>query len=217
LIQVLYHTFTQAPSVTEMEGLAAVLPQKLHESIFKFLKDEDKFKAMVGKLMLLHFAEQLGYSADWLNQLSTNYYGKPSLPNFPAFNISHTDGMIVCTLASKPDTILGIDTEMVRPIEMKHFESCFNEQEWANIQGAESPLQLFYQYWTMKESFIKADGRGLSLEPIQVITADDMKSAWEKGKRQQWYFHALSLHPHYQTHLCLAHPEEDIICNVFEV
>lgn len=215
MIKVYHHHFKQAPSVQHMKELAAVLPLKFHSNIFKFLKDEDKYKALVGKLMLRSLLEEHDFGTEKLQQLQTDYYGKPTIPDVPAFNISHTHGMIVCAWAGDYEDILGIDVEYHQAIEIELFKSCFNEQEWQNINTAREPLDAFYRYWTMKESFIKADGRGLSLEPINVIT--DGMTAWEKGRSEIWHFYKLNIHPNYKVHLCLESATNNYTCMPFSI
>lgn len=196
-----------------MQELAAVLPKSFHQSIFKFLKDEDKYKALVGKLMLLRQLTDRGFNADLIASLDADYYGKPTIPNVPAFNISHTHGFVICAMGDHEKQVLGADVEYVKKMEMKWFESCFNKSEWEMINAAPDPMCEFYRYWTMKESFIKADGRGLSLEPVRVITKG--MSAQEEGKDTVWHFHPLDLHQDYQVHLCLEKEEAHIVCEEF--
>lgn len=47
----------------------------------------------------------------------------------------------------------------------------FTKQEWATIKAPETEamrLQQFYRHWALKESYLKAIGKGLSVEPIRV-------------------------------------------------
>lgn len=215
MINVYYHHFEQAPSLIKMKELVALLPERFHQDIFKFYKDEDKYKALVGKLMLRQFLLDYQYPVTKLNALETDYYGKPSIVGLPKFNISHTHGMIVCAWGSPKTTVLGIDVELVKEIELTAFESCFNKNEWKAIQYSDDTLRTFYRYWTIKESFIKADGRGLSLEPIRVMTAG--LKGWELGKDTKWNFHSLNLHPDYETHVCLSDEATKIKVQQFDV
>lgn len=212
MIKVYYHHFKQAPSLQKMKELAAVLPPSFHQNIFKFFKDDDKYTALLGKLMLQQLLKEHGFHPDKLSELQTDYYGKPTIPNVPAFNISHTKGFVVCAWASDQENVLGIDVEGIQPIDKEAFKSCFNKKEWRLIIGDDA-YHEFYKYWTMKESFIKADGRGLSLEPIRVIT--DGMQAYELGKSEQWHFYPLDLHPDYYIHLCLDHKDAKVNCLPF--
>jgi len=104
-------------------------------------------------------------------RFETNRYGRPALSpdQFAAapltFNLSHTDGMIV--LAVRRELAVGVDVENV----WRHRVSCeiadrfFSAAEAATLRMA-SPDELqvrFFEYWTLKESYVKARGAGLSI------------------------------------------------------
>ena len=102
---------------------------------------------------------------------STNDYGRPDLVNARAaeaglsFNISHTHSLIV--LGVTQGRALGVDVENVRireaPIAVA--DRYFAPQEVAALSAAppQERHDRFFEYWTFKESYIKARGMGLSL------------------------------------------------------
>ena len=81
------------------------------------------------------------------------------------FNLSHTDGLIVCALVLEND--IGVDIETMQRTHTsldiaKHY---FSKQEFASLQvlAKHKQAERFLQYWTLKEAYIKAKGLGLSL------------------------------------------------------
>ena len=76
------------------------------------------------------------------------------------FNISHSGDYAVLALS---DGRVGIDVEKIRPVDFKIAEACFHgkELESFNFDPDKRP-ENFYRLWTLKESFIKAVGQGLS-------------------------------------------------------
>ncbi|PTL76931.1 4'-phosphopantetheinyl transferase superfamily protein [Vitiosangium sp. GDMCC 1.1324] len=104
---------------------------------------------------------------DW--RFSTNAYGRPEIAGgeLPRvrFNLSHTDGMAVCAVAL--DTDVGADVEHAgRPGQTVELaESFFAASEVVALRSlpAERQRERFFDYWTLKESYIKARGAGLSL------------------------------------------------------
>lgn len=99
-----------------------------------------------------------------------NDNGKPfidySINSLPlTFNLSHTGGMIVCIITLKH--LAGVDVERIRPDKKKTgiAERFFSGEEFRDLQSlsAEAQHRRFYEYWTLKESFIKAKGDGLSM------------------------------------------------------
>jgi 4'-phosphopantetheinyl transferase len=99
----------------------------------------------------------------------TNAYGRPELvgEGLPRlrFNLSHTDGMAVCAVAL--DMEVGADVENSnRPGQTVELaESFFAPAEVAALQALppERQRERFFELWTLKESYIKARGAGLSL------------------------------------------------------
>lgn len=105
--------------------------------------------------------------AQWLFGL--NAYGKPHLTN-PAphldiqFNLSHTHGMAVLALAINRE--VGIDVEHLGRQETNTdlAERFFAPEEVAELisQPQDKQPVRFLEYWTLKESYIKGIGMGLS-------------------------------------------------------
>jgi 4'-phosphopantetheinyl transferase len=103
-------------------------------------------------------------------------HGRPEL-SFPAqrpalrFNLSHTRGLVACAVAIEAD--VGVDVEQVeRRLDIEQLaRSVFSESE-RNAMAAlpvEAQRTRFFELWTLKESYIKAVGKGLAL-PLRAIT-----------------------------------------------
>jgi len=94
-------------------------------------------------------------------EIKTNAYGKPYIKgNNIYFNISHCDGACICVL-DKYD--VGVDIENIRPRAKNNImRRCFTENEIKTFDETDNKDELFFKYWTLKESYIKAVGMGLS-------------------------------------------------------
>ncbi len=99
--------------------------------------------------------------------------GKPWLPDFPElfFNLSHCDKYWVLALAAH--SRVGVDLELIRPRKGMAglVRRCFSVAEQVAWNGLKQEKERhFYQYWTAKEAFVKAVGRGiaLGLEKVQI-------------------------------------------------
>jgi 4'-phosphopantetheinyl transferase len=94
-------------------------------------------------------------------------FGKPVLTGSPTahFNLSHSGGRAI--LAISRDVEVGCDLEQVRPID--HLELArryFHAAEVVAIEGTPdvaAQALTFFRIWTLKESFVKALGIGLSI------------------------------------------------------
>ena len=117
--------------------------------------------------------------AEW--QFTVGAYGKPALARpLPAealrFNLTHTTGMVACAVSR--DCEIGVDAESIeRHVELvplaRRFFSPAEADELTSFPAA-GRQQRFYQYWTLKEAYIKARGAGLSipLDSFSMLLAD---------------------------------------------
>lgn len=94
-------------------------------------------------------------------------HGKPYLPDRPelAFNLSHSADMLV--IAVGWNCQLGVDIESCKPRASLAglVDKCFAEEEiayWQKLPEAQK-MPEFYRFWTRKEAFVKATGRGIGL------------------------------------------------------
>jgi 4'-phosphopantetheinyl transferase len=99
-----------------------------------------------------------------------NAQGKPSIdPDLAApplsFSLAHTEGLAVVAVTGGPD--VGVDVERRdRRIDAARLSGrFFSPEEAAALQEipSERLRERFFCYWTLKESYIKARGLGLSL------------------------------------------------------
>jgi 4'-phosphopantetheinyl transferase len=107
--------------------------------------------------------------AEW--RFAANRFGKPEISHpdntLPIrFNLSHADGLIMCGIVSH--YAIGVDVEDGQRSTRAAFESLssyFAEEEIEDLRKlpAERQKQRFFDYWTLKESYIKARGAGLSI------------------------------------------------------
>ncbi|MFV8818786.1 4'-phosphopantetheinyl transferase family protein [Haliea sp. E17] len=97
--------------------------------------------------------------------------GKPEIidPPLPLrFNLSHTRGMIICAVTLVDD--IGCDVENIgrrndlEAIARSHFSAAEQEEMFALPQDLQR--SRFFDYWTLKESWIKACGEGIFRVPL---------------------------------------------------
>ncbi|WP_020159277.1 4'-phosphopantetheinyl transferase family protein [Methylobacter marinus] len=94
-------------------------------------------------------------------------HGKPYLIDYPqlAFNLSHSGPYLVMALGWNCQ--LGIDIEICkdRPSLTDLVHKCLADEEAAYWHALPEAMKTreFYRFWTRKEAFVKATGRGLGL------------------------------------------------------
>jgi 4'-phosphopantetheinyl transferase len=139
------------------------------ERRFHFSKDQHRY--LITRALVRTVLSKYVPVAPKQWQFSSNAFGKPGIANDTAraqeisFNLSHTDCLIALGITRHQS--LGVDTEHLRarpaPIEAaSHFLS-MHEVCALRTRPAAMHHDLFFQYWTLKEAYIKARGMGLSI------------------------------------------------------
>lgn len=97
----------------------------------------------------------------------TTEHGKPELTNSSLplrFNLSHSNHLIICAVCLNHD--IGCDVESIsRKISVDGIaRRYFSSTEYQALQTLPPAVQQakFFEYWTLKEAFVKATGLGIS-------------------------------------------------------
>lgn len=118
---------------------------QLRKSVYSILSDELKSYD-------IEFSE---------NTVSYNKYGKPFLKDYKNlyFNISHCRELAVCAIEKSE---VGVDVESIREYRAGVLRRAFSEKEKNIFENSENSDEMFFRIWTLKESFVKALGIGIS-------------------------------------------------------
>lgn len=111
---------------------------------------------------LLHDSLMQEYCIDIQpDDIIENAWGKGFLRNHRDvfFNISHCSGGIALSISSLRT---GVDIERARPFSLAAARKVLAEDEMSQVLNADNPEQEFFKFWTLKESYTKAVGTGLS-------------------------------------------------------
>lgn len=161
--------------------------------------------------------------ADWI--FTPNAYGRPAIANEHAqartlsFNLSHTRGLIA--LAVTRERVLGVDVENLTTRQVsdgiaEHFFSPVEVAELATVPP-ERRQDRFFEYWTFKESYIKARGMGLSipLDRFSFHFPDERQvrlsvEADLGDDAERWHFWQFRPAPGYLLALCAERLDGDL-------
>ncbi|KAF6619222.1 4'-phosphopantetheinyl transferase superfamily protein [Paenibacillus sp. EKM102P] len=183
--------------------------EKQHK-LDRFLHREDALRGLYADVLLRWLVCRQLKIPNASLQFTYNAFGKPSLLNAPAFhfNVSHSGKWVVCAIDDHP---LGIDIEQLRPIDFEVGRVCFSDTEYDALmqQDAESRLSYFYDLWTLKESFVKAEGQGLTL-PLKSFSFElearpSIGFTTEGFTTEYCHFKQYELDPDYKMAVCAAH------------
>jgi 4'-phosphopantetheinyl transferase len=133
-----------------------------------FARDRAAF-LLAHSLLRSLLSEQIG-GEPASHRFEAGAHGKPALePPLPAldFNLSHTKGLVACALAWHAD--VGVDVEhATRTVDLDGVgRRVFSASEQAVLAALseEARADRFFEYWTLKEAYMKARGLGFSLPP----------------------------------------------------
>ncbi|OOM73640.1 4'-phosphopantetheinyl transferase sfp [Clostridium puniceum] len=156
-----------------IDELCLFVNSEKKSKIERFINRKDKIRALIGEILIRTIIiETFGIRNEKI-MFNKNEFGKPYLKDYENFNfnISHSGEFVVCAIDDKP---VGIDVEQIKPIEYKEIAEGFflnNEIEYIMKADLDSQLKKFYEIWTLKESYIKCCGTGLSM-PLKEFLID---------------------------------------------
>ena len=183
----------------------------------------DRRKDLIARALLrTQLGERLNLAPESL-VFERGEHGKPALvlDNSLQFNLSHSDGWVVLAIA---DNRIGVDIEStarkndVMAIADRYFFGSEIE-ELTSFDGSEQ-RQRFFDYWTLKEAYMKARGEGISLGlskfGFSVVSKPDITIEMDDGLNDSpsdWQFFCVTPHPDYRLAVALnASSKPNIDC-----
>lgn len=187
------------------------MPKRIQDRISRLVRWQDKQSGLLGKILLLEGLRKHGFPPDYLKNLSYTEYNKPFLGNSIDFNISHSEEYVVCAMAVKGK--VGIDIEKIRPIELFDFKDQMTFEQWKAIEQSPDQFEKFYELWTIKESVIKGDGRGLSVPLLDIHINNNIIIL----NNNKWYVRKIEISPYYYCHVATDIENIEIEITEFEI
>ncbi|HAA58637.1 MAG TPA: 4-phosphopantetheinyl transferase [Myxococcales bacterium] len=158
----------------EVQGYLSLLSEQERERHQRYKFDKHKHQFVLTRALIRRtLSSYMDLSPkDW--RFDQNEYGRPEIAEslgLPPlrFNVSHTDGYIVCALTKELD--IGVDVEGTLRVKepMSIADRFFSPHEIQCLHDLpeEQRRHRFFQYWTLGEAYIKAKGMGLALPLAQ--------------------------------------------------
>lgn len=174
----------------------------------KYTNKLDRIRSLLGELLIRTVAiNRLRIDNNSLT-FDKNQFGKPFLKGYPKFhfNISHSGDYVVCAISN---SLIGIDIEKINQIDYEAIaKDFFSSPEYLYItqNDKHNNLKKFYNIWTLKESFIKCCGIGLSM-PLDTFTIiknhNHIRVASAKGEfKTRYYFKLFDIDREYKLAVC---------------
>jgi 4'-phosphopantetheinyl transferase len=173
---------------------------------YRFLKD--RVLSLGAELLLRKALRECGIEIPEVHYgYKTN--GKPFLKGVEGvdFNISHSEDFVMLTVSGNET---GCDIEKITEIDLEIAKKFFFREEYENIAALPASGErngLFFRYWTLKESFMKATGLGmrLPLDSFQILIGNDGKTGVRQSVDTKNYnFTEIDAVPGYKCAVCTA-------------
>ncbi|XP_059480587.1 L-aminoadipate-semialdehyde dehydrogenase-phosphopantetheinyl transferase [Neocloeon triangulifer] len=165
------------PTEVEWTKAASLIQLEEKERIGKFYFKRDAKSSMLGRLLIRKFLSQATGLSNTEIFIERDKNGKPVYPCDPSviFNVSHQgDFAVLAGVAGcLPGQMLGVDIMKLEYTGGKSLSEFFrimtrnfSPKEWLLIKNQqEESIQLkeFCRHWSLKESYVKATGTGITV------------------------------------------------------
>jgi 4'-phosphopantetheinyl transferase len=159
-----------AEALAHLDAYKTLLSADEHERMARFVFDRDRRAFLLTRALVRTMLSRYAAvpPAEW--RFIANVHGRPEILERPAgvpdlrFNLSHTDGLIACAVTIGRE--VGVDVEHIhRHLHHDVAGRFFAPNEVTDLRSlpADEQPRAFFDYWTLKEAYIKARGFGLAL------------------------------------------------------
>lgn len=146
-----------------IERLSALLPESGKKQVFKYKQMDDLQRSLLGEALARSVLSIKTQISPQMVEINRTEKGKPFIQgsNNLYFNISHSGNWVVLAVS---DQEIGIDVEKIREPHYRIAKRYFSAGEVKTLntlEGSEK-MSYFFDLWTLKESYLKMLGKGLT-------------------------------------------------------
>jgi 4'-phosphopantetheinyl transferase len=187
--------------------LARVSPEK-RARIPRFYREEDRIRGLMADILARRcIIRETGLENHQI-EFYSNEYGKPFLKDRDdfQFNLSHSGIWVVGAVDNQP---IGIDVETIQPIDLDISANYFSPDEHQDLMSQEDKFAYFFTLWSLKESYMKIVGKGLSLPlnsfSIKFYSPNDIRIKAAGLLLEDIFFQQYNIHNDYKMAVCAHH------------
>lgn len=183
-----------------ISGLEHLVTQERRDSILRLRNIDDKARCLAAGLLVRRAEDITGC------KMAYNADGKPTFPGSKwHLSISHSGDYAVCAVS---EYVIGVDIERIGDPIRGLAGTIFTDVENERIFGLDDTLveNECYRMWTLKESYLKALGTGLSKDPksFSVIAEGDPYVIDPDRPDGEWCFVGSNEFEGYALSLCIS-------------
>lgn len=203
------------------EVLNADALEKMRERVLPEVREEvascgnrkNLIRRLAGEILLSVAVKQC-WGVDRESYRVSRDRGKPKVEGLTGvyFNISHSGDYVLCVVS---DAEVGVDIERRGVARMNVARRFFHPGEVACLEAlrVEEQYIRFFDYWSVKESYLKFKGTGLRqpLNTFLVEFAGTSVSLWEHDRLVPVHVQACRLDERYSCYVCSCLNEPVVI------
>lgn len=193
----------------------AASPER-REKVDRYRFRKDKNLSLAAETLLRYALTRAGIASDRL-EYEYEEHGRPRLKGDENvhFSLTHSGRVAACIVADRP---VGIDVETIKESDITLAERFFAPAEYGILAATEDKTardELFTRLWTLKESYLKETGLGLSC-PLNsfAVSLDSCKLPIRLEGDSDYAFFDTALAGEYRLAVCTR--DENIREVVFE-
>lgn len=239
MITVYYRKVLPYPEAGELPFYLGKLETRRREKLLHMKNKRAQAVSLAAGCVLYDaLCERLGLWPGVTPPFSVEYgeKGKPFLPHYPElhFNLSHSGDYVCAALGDGP---VGVDLQEKTEVRMRVAERFFTASDNQRLAECkeEGRRDLFFRMWSVKESYVKLTGEGMSrgLSDFEIDwagsaiyareKAEAFESAVRGGKEPERpkegqraalpaaYFREQENLPGYSFCVCFREPEQEVL------
>lgn len=154
------------PDPKENPAVLHDISSSRRKKVMSYLQADDRKRCLGAGILLACILPIYGENPE---KITYGPEGKPQVENVH-FNLSHSGDLVICAIGEKA---VGCDIEKVGEEPEGVAKSFFHRNEAEYLQRFRGPerSEMFYRFWTWKESYVKMTGEGmkLSLQDFEIL------------------------------------------------
>lgn len=191
------------PDPLELPEALDGISDERKKKIMKCRHVNDRMRSLGAGLLLREVLPRFGVSpAD----IRIRQGGKPEAGGI-FFNLSHSGALAICAVGERE---VGCDVEKIAKTPERIAERFFHPNERACLKACNETerKELFYRFWTMKESYIKMTGEGmrLPLDSFEILLEGKQVRVRRDGKLLSCHITEYDI-PGYKISVCAEEEE----------
>ncbi|WP_234121287.1 4'-phosphopantetheinyl transferase family protein [Clostridium hydrogenum] len=190
------------------------------DKINRFRNEKDMLRGLISDVLIRGIICSKLQMKNYEIIYEYNKYGKPTIKNNPNFhfNISHSGKWVAAAI---DDEIVGIDIEEIHEMEYLDISKRFfdqNEYRWLLSKNDSERAEGFFRLWTAKESYVKLQGKGLSIPlnsfPLVIDSQDNTCMRHFNNENLKVYFKTHKIDENYVLTTCSKKESYDLNTNI---